>query len=42
MTPMAGMGYGTGKNEEHASSDTWLKEDENPWDPDDAPGSVLT
>jgi hypothetical protein len=36
------MGYGSGQNEEHADSDTWLREDGNPWDPDDAPDSVLS
>ncbi|GIH09712.1 hypothetical protein Rhe02_77790 [Rhizocola hellebori] len=39
---MGPMGYGSGQHEEHADSDTWLREDGNPWDPDEAPGSVLS
>jgi uncharacterized protein YukE len=42
MAPMVGMGQGGAHHDRQADSQTWLQEDSNPWDPDDAPDSVLT
>jgi hypothetical protein len=36
------MGQGGAHHDRQADSQTWLQEDSNPWDPDDAPDSVLT
>jgi hypothetical protein len=43
MMPMMGMGAGGAGSGKGDSADTWLHEDQDPFDPgDDAPGPVLS
>jgi len=42
VTPMVPMGHGGGQGDRDGDSQTWLQEDGNPFDPGDAPDSVLS
>ncbi len=42
VSPMVPMGHGAGQGDRDGDSQTWLQEDGNPWDPGDAPESVLS
>ncbi len=42
MTPMVPMGSSAANNDDRPDAHTWLREDDNPFDPGDAPDSVLS